>query len=180
LASGYCGLSPGDSVLWFYHLHGIFDPGDRAFRYSIGDSDMQLVRRPLAPQEFNHELVWLCVSLGGVVAAAVWLKLGLPWPACVFRALTGHPCLTCGATRSAIAFFHANFLTALKWNPLLFGVYVAITLFDVYAFAVLVLRAPRFRVVGVTAAERNLARCLVVVVVAINWGYLLMNSRRFV
>jgi hypothetical protein len=140
---------------------------------------MQLVWRPLAPRELDHELVWLTVSLGGLVAAATWMKLGLPWPFCIFHALTGHPCLTCGATRSAIAFFHGNFLGALKWNPLVFGVYVAITIFDVYAFVVLVLRAPRLRVVGVAPSEKNFARWLVIAAAAVNWGYLLINSRRF-
>jgi Protein of unknown function (DUF2752) len=140
---------------------------------------MQLVWRPLAPREFDHELVWLCVSLGGLVAAATWMKLGLPWPVCTFHALTGHPCLTCGATRSAIAFFHADLLGALQWNPLVFAVYVAITIFDVYAFVVVVLRRPRLRVVGVTSSGKNFARGLVIAAAAINWGYLLLNSRWF-
>lgn len=140
---------------------------------------MQLVWRPLAPREFDHEFVWLCVSLGGLVAAATWLKLGLPWPFCIFHALTGHPCLTCGATRSAIAFFHGNFLAAFTWNPLVFGAYVGITIFDIYAFAVVVSRRPRLRVVSVAPAEKNFTRWLLIAAAVINWGYLLINSQRF-
>ncbi len=140
---------------------------------------MQLVWRPLAPRELDHELVWLCVSLGGLVAAATWMTLGLPWPRCMFHALTGHPCLTCGATRSAIAFFHGDLAAAFRWNPLVFGAYVALTIFDIYAFVVVILRTRRLRVVGITRSEKSLMRWTVIALAALNWGYLLANSQRF-
>ena len=78
---------------------------------------MQIVRRPLALGETNHELIWLSVSSGGLALAATWLALKLPWPICLFHALTGRPCLTCGATRSAMAFFHAHFLAGVPMEP---------------------------------------------------------------
>src|SRR5207237_6363082 len=78
---------------------------------------MHLTRRPLAPNELDHELVWLTVSLGSLGFAIVWLWLRLPWPHCIFLSITGHPCLTCGATRCAIVFFHFDFWSAWKWNP---------------------------------------------------------------
>src|SRR5437868_14719680 len=77
---------------------------------------MQLVRRHLVPPELDHELIWLTVSFGSLAFAAIWLALGLPWPRCVFHDVTGLPCVTCGMTRSAIQFFHGNFLSALRWN----------------------------------------------------------------
>lgn len=119
------------------------------------------------------------MSLGALFIAAVWMRLGLPWPYCVFRALTGHPCLTCGATRSAIAFFHGNFPAAVAWNPLVFVTYVGIIFFDIYAFAAVVLRTRRLRVIGSTQFEKNFIRWAVVTVVVINWGYLLAHSSRF-
>src|SRR5436309_10681560 len=107
---------------------------------------MEIVRRPLAPGETNHELLWLSVSSGGLALAATWLALKLPWPICLFHALTGHPCLTCGATRSAVAFFHAQFLTAFQCNPLAFVFYCSLSTFNLYALAVIVVRAPRVRI----------------------------------
>jgi hypothetical protein len=136
---------------------------------------MQLSRRPLAPGELDHELLWLSLSLGGLAATAAWFALHLPWPQCIFLALTGHPCVTCGATRSAIAFFHGDLLSAWKWNPLFFVFLCSVTLFDIYAAIVLVLRMPRFRISNLTPVEKNLVRGLVVTLLAANWSYLLLS-----
>jgi hypothetical protein len=134
---------------------------------------MQVVRRPLAPGENDYELIWLFVTLVSVVLAACWFVVGLPWPHCAFLALTGHPCATCGATRCAIAFFHANFFVAWKWNPFVFVLLCAVAIFDAYAFIVLVVRGRRLRVIKFTPAERNFLRAIIVVLLLANWIYLL-------
>src|SRR6478752_5128794 len=134
---------------------------------------MQLTRRPLAPNEVDHELIWLTVSLGSLAFAVAWFALRLAWPHCVFLATTGHPCLTCGATRSAIAFFHADFWTAWKWNPLVFLLLCGLSIFDAYAFAVLILRAKRVRIIQITPAEKMMARIVAIIVLLSNWIYLL-------
>lgn len=138
---------------------------------------MRIVRRPLAPREIDHELLWLSVSLGGLIFAAIWFALRLPWPHCIFLAITGHPCLTCGATRCAIAFFQFNFAGAWKWNPLVFIFLCGLSIFDVYAFAVLVLRARRLRIVQFTPAEKSFVRLLAIVLLLANWIYLLALPR---
>jgi len=137
---------------------------------------VQIVRRPIAPRETNHELIWLSVSSGGLVLAATWLALKLPWPICLFHAVTGLPCLTCGATRSAIAFFHAHFLAAFEWNPLAFLCYCGLSLFNVYAFQVVVLRALPLRIVRLRASERKFFRVFVLSLLALNWVYLLLAN----
>jgi hypothetical protein len=139
---------------------------------------MQIARRQLIPRELDHELLWLSVSLGGLTAAALWFALHLPWPRCAFHELTGLPCLTCGATRSAIEFFHGNFLTALKWNPLAFAGLCAISVFDVYAGVVLVTGSPRLRILDLSSTEKNSVRIFVVVMLVLNWIYLLSHWRR--
>jgi hypothetical protein len=137
---------------------------------------MQIARRPLAPGETDHELIWLSVSLGGLGLAATWLALHLPWPICLFHALTGQPCATCGATRSAVAFFHGQFFSAWKWNPLAFVVYCALSIFDAYAAIVLITRAPRLRLARITAPEKKFIRASVVSLFAVNWIYLLIAN----
>ena len=137
---------------------------------------MQLSRRSIAPGELDHELVWLSVSLGAVAAAALWFALRLPWPICVFHALTGHPCATCGATRSAIAFFHADFLKAWKWNPLALVFFCGVAAFDVYAFAVLMTRSARLRITHLARSEKNFIRVASIAALTVNWIYLLMAN----
>jgi hypothetical protein len=139
---------------------------------------MQIVRRSLNRGDFDPELLVLSISMGGVLFAGLWLKLGLPWPLCWFHQLTGEPCATCGATRSAIAFCRADWLGSLHWNPLAFAAYCAIAAFDVYAVIVLVGHRRRVRVLF-TAAEKNALRILVVTLVLLNWGYLLAHSAMF-
>jgi len=138
---------------------------------------MRIVRRPLAPCEVDHELLWLTISLCGMAFAAVWFALRLPWPHCIFLAITGYPCMTCGATRSAIAFFHLDFVAAWKWNPLVFAVLGGLSIFDAYAFAVLVMGAPRLRIVQFSAVEKSFFRLAAIVVVLANWTYLLSRPR---
>lgn len=137
---------------------------------------MQLVRRPIAPRELDYELLGLTVSLGGLGAAAIWFSFHLPWPICLFHAITGHPCVTCGATRSAIAFFHADLSTAWRWNPLVFATLCALSIFDAYAFTALVTRSRRLRIVNLTSAEKTFTRIAVITLLALNWTYLLIAN----
>lgn len=134
---------------------------------------MQIRSRPLQAGELNHELIWLVTSLGSLALGAFWLWVGLPWPQCAFHSLTGHPCLTCGMTRSAIQFFHGDLAGALQWNPLVFVALCGLSIFDTYAFAVLIFRAPRLRLMQISAAEKSFLRAVAIVFLLANWIYLL-------
>ena len=139
---------------------------------------MRLRVRRLAPGEIDHELIWLGVSLVSLGVAAAWLTIGLPWPRCAFHDITGLPCVTCGMTRCGIQFFHAHFLAALKWNPLVFAFLCGVIAFDLYAFGALVARAPRLRV-AFGQAHRNYTRGIVIGALLLNWIYLLVHWRNF-
>ncbi len=111
--------------------------------------------------------------------------------------------MTCGATRAAIAFFHLDFWSAWKWNPLVFTVLCGLSIFDAYAFfhldfwsawkwnplvftvlcglsifdayafSVLVVRAPRLRIAQFTPAEKGFLRLIAITLLLSNWIYLL-------
>jgi hypothetical protein len=140
---------------------------------------MRVVWRRHPAAGFDHELVWLVVSLAALAAGAAWLALGLGWPRCLFLAATGWPCLTCGATRATIAFLHGDFSLALSWNPLAFLALGGVAVFDLYAVIVLLGRCPRLRIVDWTRTEKNAARIAVVALIALNWIYLIAHSGRF-
>src|ERR1044072_1264130 len=140
---------------------------------------MRLVSRPLAPKEFDHELIWLVVSIVALVAGRSWLWLGLAWPRCPFLAMTGFPCLTCGATRCAIALGHGHISDAWHWNPLALAALGGVVLFDVYAAIVLIGRLPRLRLVDWTRREKKVFRVTVIALLAVNWFYLLGHRAQF-
>jgi Protein of unknown function (DUF2752) len=140
---------------------------------------VQLCRRQLDPRETDHELIWLTVSLGSFALATAWFTLGLPWPHCIFHDLTGLPCVTCGATRTALQFFHGHFLAALEWNPLVFTALCGLTAFDLYAFATLATRGPRLRICFYTETAKTFVRIAVISALVLNWIYLLMHWQNF-
>jgi hypothetical protein len=140
---------------------------------------MRLVWRRIPADEFNYELVWLSVSMATFVIGSIWLRLGLPTPHCPFLEITGYPCLTCGATRCAIAFSHLDFIQAWRWNPLALVAFCGIALFNLYAAIVLVARLPRLRTIDWTRGEKNAVRIAVVALILVNWIYLLAHHAQY-
>ena len=63
---------------------------------------MRLVRRRVPANGIDHELIWLLVSVTAGAIGLLAFGFGLNWPRCPFLAITGFPCLTCGATRATI------------------------------------------------------------------------------
>ena len=134
---------------------------------------MQPYRHQIAEREIDHELVWLLVSLGAFVGLAFWFAARLPTPQCAFRTLTGLPCVTCGATRSAFQFLHGHFSASLFFNPLAFVAFCCVLAYDLYALVILATRGPRLRFGNFSRSEKLLARTAAIILLAGNWLYLL-------
>jgi hypothetical protein len=134
---------------------------------------LRAYRHQIATQEIDYELVWLLVSLGAFLGLALWFAARFPAPRCVFHALTGLPCVTCGATRSAFQFLHVHFSASLLFNPLAFLDYCSVLAYDLYALISLATRAPRLRFGNFSHSEKLLARGVVIILLAGNWLYLL-------
>jgi Protein of unknown function (DUF2752) len=131
--------------------------------------------RPLAPKETDFEFLFMVVSSVAAASCFVWLASGLPWPECWFRRLTGLPCPTCGATRSALSLAHGDLAAAFRHNPLMFVCYVGTILLNLYCVSVLLFQFPRLRLAVVPS---DVKRCLcrfVITAVALNWAYLLFG-----
>ncbi len=109
-------------------------------------------------------------TAGALAWGGAWLAWGLPLPPCAFRAVTGCPCPTCGATRCVLALLHGRVAEALSWNPLVFAGLVALVLLNGYALAVLAGRLPRARL-SLSAAEGRILRVACALLLAANWAY---------
>lgn len=150
---------------------------------SLGHSIMQqtlsrkfgLYFRPLAPKETDLEFLFLTVSTGLAASCYLYLQLGMPWPGCWFRRLTGIPCPTCGATRCAISLTHGDLVGAWRQNPLIFICYGGTLLVNLYAAAVLLFRFPRLRLANLPSKVKRTLGALVIIALAANWAYLLAH-----
>jgi len=134
---------------------------------------MRVYRHHITPSEIDYELIWLLVSLGAFLGLALWFAAGFPTPQCAFHVLTGLPCVTCGATRSAFQFLNGHFFTSLFFNPLAFLALCSVLAYDVYALVILATRAPRLRFGNFSRSEKLFARTAAIILLAGNWLYLL-------
>jgi hypothetical protein len=134
---------------------------------------MRFQWRRLRPGELDAELIWLCVTLASAALGSIWLALHLPVPRCTFLTVTGFPCVTCGATRAAMALLRGDLAAAFWLNPLVLVGMAAVALFDLYALTVLLARAPRLRVAFSTRRARPLLVAISCAVLLLNWIYLL-------
>jgi len=131
----------------------------------------------LRPGETDYEVIWVVILIVSALLGSAWLAFQLPQPACVFHAVSGFPCLSCGATRSAMALGTGHWKEALSWNPLFFGIYVLLFLYTLYMGIVILFRLPRLRI---AIPSKNLQRSLrggILVLIIINWIYLILHFR---
>jgi hypothetical protein len=90
------------------------------------------------------------VAAAGVLgAAAVWPLLPVHPPfACPLRATTSIPCPMCGLTRACVAIARGDVVDALRYNPGVVLVVVAVVLAIVTPSALLRLRAPTWLLIA--------------------------------
>lgn len=136
---------------------------------------MRLTWRHRRAGEFDWELAAGATLTAAGGLAAGWLALGLPRPRCVFHALTGFPCLTCGGTRSFQSLLGGDLAAAAAWNPLVFVVGAGLGAFWIYALVVVALRLPRLRA-DPPATISARARWLLALILAANWIYLAVRA----
>jgi hypothetical protein len=100
----------------------------------------------------------------------------LPFWGCMFREVTGWPCLGCGLTRAADRFAHGNVLGALTANPLGALAAMAFAIAVVWAAAHLIfkLRVPS---VHLTPRESSWLKITVGVALVFNWAFVAAMHR---
>jgi hypothetical protein len=136
---------------------------------------MKATLRHLEPGEPDSELLILGASGGIVLSGLAWVESGLPLPRCAFRAVTGCPCPTCGATRCLLALLHGRITEAAEWNPLVFAGIVGMLVLGLYYAVTLVAGLPRVRL-AIDKTEGRLLRWGCIILVASNWAYVIRHG----
>lgn len=139
---------------------------------------MRLVFQRLRPGETDWEAIWGGVLGVGLIAGALWMRIGLPLPKCVIFGLTGIPCLSCGGTRTARALLAGDPMTAIQTNPLVAVGLLAAGVFTMYAAVVVLARLPRLRITDVSASTKRALRIVIPVCLAAAWIYLIATLAR--
>jgi Protein of unknown function (DUF2752) len=131
----------------------------------------------------------LVARAGALPLGAVFLVCGLviggavgvlhldrmPVAFCLFKAVTGLPCLTCGTTRAFARLFALDLPGAVAMNPLSAAVALALVPWGVTDLALM----PKGRALAleVSPAMAPLLRVTAVTLVAANWAYLMVVGR---
>jgi hypothetical protein len=124
----------------------------------------------LPAKEPDPELLLMGATAGAAVWAGTWMACRMPLPGCAFRAITGIPCPTCGATHCVLALMHGHVAQAIGWNPLAFAAIIALACFNLYSAAVQFRWLPRIRF-SATPSDRRVLFIVAVLIVAANWAY---------
>ena len=139
---------------------------------------MTLETRVVRPGDVDHELLWTAV--GALVAGGAWAALRARGPLvlarCVFKAVTGVPCLTCGATRAVEAIAAGRFLEAFWLNPLVTALAAGWTAYAAYGIGAMTGAWPRVAL-GVSARECTAMRVIAAAAVLTGWVFLVADGR---
>lgn len=77
-----------------------------------------MTTRPASREERQLAFLWLAAAASALALRSLWLAAAPILRPCVFRAITGIPCPTCGTTRAATAFLDGDLISAFAANPL--------------------------------------------------------------
>jgi hypothetical protein len=94
---------------------------------------------------------------------------------CLFHSITGVPCPSCGATRSAVSLVHGDIFYALKMNPLFFLFYIILVIWGILSLVLFITRKKMKITLNMT--EARLIRWGALAAIFINWGYLIIADR---
>ena len=127
-----------------------------------------IIRQPPQSRRFSQPAIFFLFVVGAILVALISGYLGIGFPQCSFKRMTGLPCAFCGGTRCLRAIGHFHFTDAFWLNPL-----VAITTFAALPAAIFWSIAPRrFDQLIITAKKLPLLP-IGLALVALNWLFVL-------
>lgn len=109
-----------------------------------------------------------------ILGAARFLPVLSILPRCAFKGFTGIPCPTCGSTRSLALLAKGEVLDSLAMNPMVSLCFAAAGLYFFYCVTTLTFGISRIDV-RLSDKEKNVVRIGFIVLVFLNWIYLLFT-----
>jgi hypothetical protein len=132
---------------------------------------MQFQFRKREPSQIEFTLIYGGLAILLLAAARV-IPIADMAPNCVFKSLTGVPCPTCGSTRSVAFLAHGHLLAAFCMNPVTAAVVIAVLAAFLYRLITVVFDLPGMNI-DLSNLEKNLVRVIAVLVLLLNWIYLI-------
>lgn len=131
---------------------------------------MRFLTESREPGKIEFGIIYGLMAVLALVAGR-FLPITAVAPPCVFKALTGFPCPTCGSTRAVAHLAHADFRSAFAMNPVVCVIVLAAVAVFLYNLAALVFRLSRTSII-LSCEEKGRLRAAAVFVTFLNWLYL--------
>jgi hypothetical protein len=119
--------------------------------------------------------IFLAIGALGAAGVAVLHLDNLPFLFCAFHAVTGLPCLTCGATRAMADLVAGDLRGAVAMNPLATVAAIGMVPWGLADLALLA--RGRAVTIEVAPAGARAVRIAALTLVAVNWAYLVAVGR---
>ena len=133
---------------------------------------MRLLLKKRAPDQIEFGIIYGGIALVILVAGRLQPILSFA-PDCLFKVLTGLPCLTCGSTRSVVHLSHGDIPSAFAMNPLMALCMISALLYFIYSLMSAVFYLPRVSIL-LTDKERRVVGAGVVAALLLQWAYLII------
>ncbi len=131
----------------------------------------------LPAQRVDHEAIWGPLAILALLVARFFPFDLVSLGACPWRALTGIPCPTCGATRCIMELTRLDLGAALAMNPLAALVGLGAAVYAVHALGVWLLGWQRWRPSVSSSRVQRALRIGTVAALLLNWAYLILVGR---
>jgi hypothetical protein len=135
---------------------------------------MKILLKNTPPKSPIH-VIWGIFAIGLIILGHLFRNYLGMLPPCIFKHVTGIPCLTCGGTRSIVAFSNFEFYRAFIFNPLIMLFSVGIMVFSFGTLAGWILK--RSIAVKLSRNEIMVIRIFIISLVIFNWAFLIIFSK---
>jgi hypothetical protein len=131
---------------------------------------MRISLRKKRSGEIEFGIIFGSLAIIALVAAR-YLPLMDIMPSCLFKALTGFPCPTCGTTRSLVNLAKGDLPGSLLMNPAVALGMILTLLWFLYNSIIVLFNTSRFAL-SFTRPESDTVRVAALALLLLNWCYL--------